>query len=96
LLSPGAIYRETSSDRSVELDYRLDLVYHSPDGPRWGFAGSGPSQAALAVLADFLEDDARALAVYQDFKRAFLVNETRDSFVITGGEIWSWINLPAG
>lgn len=88
ILLPGRIYRETPPTRAMfEIDYRLDLANHSPEGPNWGFAGSGPSQAALAVLADFLEDDDRALAAYQEFKKAFLVNETRDAFVIKGQQI---------
>ncbi len=95
ILLPGHIYRETPPTRLMfELDYRFDLANHYPDGPNWGFAGSGPSQAALAVLADFLEDDDRALDRYQDFKKAFLVNEQRDAFLIDGGSIWSWLSLP--
>lgn len=33
------------------LPPRNDLVDHSPDGFSWGYAGSGPSQLALALLA---------------------------------------------
>lgn len=54
------------------LDPRHDLANHSPDGFEWGYSGSGPSQLALALLADALGDDARALALYQDFKRTFV------------------------
>lgn len=50
------------------LDPRQDLRNHSPDGPEWGYAGSGPSQLALAIMADALGDDKRAQGVYQDFK----------------------------
>jgi hypothetical protein len=35
----------------VALDPRHDLVNHSPDGFEWGYAGSGPAQLALAILA---------------------------------------------
>ena len=52
----------------VPLDPRLDLANHSPDGFSWGYGGSGPAQTALALLADALGDDQRALAIYQDFK----------------------------
>ncbi len=31
---------------------RLDLRQHSPSGLSWGYAGSGPAQCALAILAD--------------------------------------------
>lgn len=51
------------------IDARLDLAKHSPTGYGWGYAGSGPAQAALAIVADALRgDDARALRVYQLFK----------------------------
>ena len=43
------------------LNPRLDLWSHSPTGFEWGYGGSGPAQLALALLADHLEDDKRAL-----------------------------------
>lgn len=50
------------------LDPRLDLRNHSPTGCEWGYAGSGPAQLALALAADTLGDDDRALAVYAGLK----------------------------
>lgn len=50
------------------LPLRLDLRSHSPTGFEWGYLGSGPAQLALAICADALEDDRRAVRVYQDFK----------------------------
>ncbi len=58
------------------LPPRNDLANHSPDGIGWGYAGSGPSQLALAVLAYHFHDagdeqelaDAKALALYHPFK----------------------------
>src|SRR5258708_5548956 len=51
-----------------ELPIRLDLRNHSPTGFDWSYAGSGPSQLALALLADALGDDDTALNYYQQFK----------------------------
>lgn len=51
-----------------ELPGRQDLMNHSPTGLEWGYGGSGPAQAALAMLADATGDDAYALAMYQTFK----------------------------
>lgn len=51
-----------------ELPLRLDLRNHSPTGFGWGYGGSGPAQLALALLADVLGDDDRALRLYQQFK----------------------------
>lgn len=53
---------------SYRLPSRLDLRRHSLNGFAWGFGGQEPAQLALALLADALGDDQRALALYQDFK----------------------------
>jgi hypothetical protein len=53
---------------SRELRPRFDLRNHSPDGFNWGYGGSGPSQLALALLADALDNDEAALELYQQFK----------------------------
>jgi hypothetical protein len=52
------------------LNPRLDLRNHSPTGFECGYAGSGPAQLALAIVADHLSDDEQALDVYQAFKFA--------------------------
>lgn len=56
------------AERTYPLNPRLDLVKHSPSGFGWGYGGSGAAQLALALLADLLGDDTRALALYQEFK----------------------------
>lgn len=57
-----------------ELKPRLDLANHSPTGLSWGYEGSGCAQLSLALLADALEDDERALRIYQPFKKAYIAN----------------------
>jgi hypothetical protein len=47
---------------------RLDLFNHSPTGFSWGYGGSGPAQLAVALLADALGDDDRAIRLHQSFK----------------------------
>lgn len=54
------------------LRLRTDLRSHSPTGFAWGYGGSGPSQLALALLADALGDDLRAEHLYMAFKDAFV------------------------
>ena len=51
-----------------ELATRTDLRDHSRGGFEWGYAGSGPAQLALAILADAVGDDI-AQVHYQSFKR---------------------------
>jgi len=65
------------------LNPRLDLYNHSPTGFEWGYAGSGPAQLALAILADHLGDDQEALNLYQRFKWAIIVGLPRRRWMLT-------------
>ena len=65
---------------------RFDLKRLSPAGFEWTYEGNGPAQLALALLADHLGDDARALALYQRFMRA-VVAELDNSWELTSAEI---------
>lgn len=51
-----------------KLDPRHDLFNHSPTGFSWGYSGSGPSQLALAILANHLEDKERIFRLYIPFR----------------------------
>ena len=58
---------------------RTDLVRHTPSGAfECGFKGSGPSQLALAILADHLSDDDQALDLHMRFRDRVVVNLPRD------------------
>jgi hypothetical protein len=61
-----------SGNEERALQCRWDLANHSPDGPEWGYGGSGPAQLALALLADALGSnragDQLAICFYQTFK----------------------------
>jgi len=69
-----------------KLDPRLDLKRLSPTGFEWTYEGNGPAQLALALLADHLGDDRRALALYEPFMRA-LVADLDNSWELTSAEI---------
>jgi hypothetical protein len=71
----------------TELPPRFDLSRHSPDGFQWGYEGSGPAQLALAICADVLENDGRALELYQSFKRDVIARITHDRFKLTGPDV---------
>lgn len=60
--------RRIRQGRRMVLPLRLDLDNHSPTGFEWGYGGSGPAQLALAILADALLDDQRAIKLHQPFK----------------------------
>ncbi|GIW55354.1 MAG: hypothetical protein KatS3mg082_1758 [Nitrospiraceae bacterium] len=74
------------------LNPRLDLVTHSPTGFEWGYLGSGPAQLALAILADHLMDDQKALAIYQEFKRDVIAHLPRGGWNLTDDDVQSAID----
>lgn len=69
------------------LNPRLDLRNHSPAGFEWGYCGSGPAQLALAILADHLADDERALDLYQRFKWAVVAELPKRGWTLTSQDI---------
>jgi hypothetical protein len=68
------------------LDPRFDLKRLSPTGFEWTYEGNGPAQLALALLADHLGDDARALRLYEPFMRA-VVADLDNSWELTSADI---------
>ncbi len=83
--------------RPFVLDPRHDLANHSPDGFAWGYAGSGPAQLALALLAHHLSDDAEALRLYQLFKAAVIAAMDMESdWTLTVDDINSGIAAAEG
>jgi hypothetical protein len=68
------------------LDPRYDLKRLSPTGFEWTYEGAGPAQLALALLADYLGDDRRALALYEPFMRA-IVADLDNSWELTSADI---------
>jgi hypothetical protein len=73
-----------------ELDPRLDLYNHSPDGFEWGYGGSGPAQLALAILAYTIQNNDLAVQLHQDFKRDFVAKLDRDRWYITLAHVREW------
>lgn len=75
-----------AADDGRPLDPRYDLRRHG-EGFEFGFAGSGPAQLSLALLADALGDDERAARLHQDFKFRQVARWEGDSFAIGEEEI---------
>lgn len=65
---------------------------HSPDGPNWGYAGSGPAQLALMLLMEETSSEV-ACALHQRFKRAFVVAWRGDTWSLSSDVIQSWLAL---
>ncbi len=85
------------------------VPYHSPDGFEWGYAGSGPADLALAILADYFEEPpefvlaalhsmwtprSKAAALHQSFKEGFVATEHQDEWQLPGDEIEAWLQTP--
>jgi len=82
------VYVVQGGIRVRQLSPRLDLVKHTPTGGfECGFKGSGPSQLALALLADHLEDD-EALELHLAFRDRVILDLPRDrDWCLTEGHI---------
>ncbi len=64
------------------LDPRLDLRILSTEGFEWGYDGGGPSQLALAILADHFGDDGKAVNHYRFFRGAVIAMIRDDEWTI--------------
>ncbi len=71
----------------AHLRPRNDLRNHSPDGFEWGYAGSGPAQLSLALLANHLDDNTEAMRLYQHFKAKVVQHIGTDTWELTSGDI---------
>jgi hypothetical protein len=71
------------------LSPRTDLVKHTPRGAfECGFKGSGPSQLALAILADHLVDEGEAVDLHLRFRDRAIIDLPRDrAWRLTDGDI---------
>jgi hypothetical protein len=69
-----------------KLAPRLDLKKLSPAGFEWTYEGAGPAQLALALLADHLGDDQRALALHEPFMRT-VIAELDNAWRLTSADI---------
>jgi hypothetical protein len=89
-------YATVVSVNGIPLNPRLDLWNHSPSGFEWGYAGSGPAQLALALLADCLGDDEEAIGRHQEFKAAVVAGLPYGGWVLTERDIHDTIRACEG
>jgi len=87
-VAKGAL--EVTADGQL-LPPRFDLANHSPSGFECGYAGSGPAQLALAILAHALGDDRTALIEYPGFKRD-IIARLAAPFELTSSEVEDWLS----
>jgi len=81
------------SERSIvtvdglPLDPRMDLRILSTEGFEWGYDGGGPSQLALAMLADHFGDDQKALTHYRFFRATAIAMIREDEWSLDTDQI---------
>ena len=74
-------------DHGAPLPPRLDLRQHGTEGLEWGYGEGGPAQLALALLADYLGDDERAISLYQHLKRRLVWKLPVSGWTLTGAQL---------
>ena len=84
------ICRRDDDGTHVNIDQKI--IRHSPTGFEWGYAGSGPADLALNILAEFIgRDRAEANGLYELFKTEFILPMPHEGGIITAIAIERWI-----
>lgn len=93
----GRVVSISPTRQKIPLRLRLDLAPHSPTGFSWGYAGSGPAQLALAILADLWPDHIPWVKHhYQEFKRKVIAHFPQgEDWTLTKEQIVEAIGEPA-
>ena len=88
----GNVFRVYPDKHWDTLPLRSDLANHSPTGFSWGYPGSGPSQLALAIIADATGEDEAAMRFYMDFKFGVIANLPKGrNFSLPRKAVISWL-----
>ena len=96
-----------SDKRIIPAELKVEKYTHihnaSPDGYNWGYAGSGPAQAAFVMVLEYFRtmsgytaDKAIFFAerLHQKFKDDFLVNvKASDDIIMSQTSIDAWITM---
>ena len=81
--------REGENKRT--LDLRTDLLQQHT-GFAWGHEGAGAEQLGLALLADALGNDARAMRLYREFTRRVIAT-LPERWTITRSRILAHVHM---
>ena len=73
------------------LDIRPDLLQHDT-GFAWGHEGAGAEQLGLALLADALGNEARAIRLYREFTRRVIAT-LPERWTITRSRIVAHVHM---
>jgi hypothetical protein len=86
-----AIVEKQPGEERLTPERSLELANHSPSGFEVGYCGSGPAQLALALLLDYTDEEAVALAHYTEFKNEVVsqldCDSADESWRLSGSDI---------
>lgn len=68
------------------------IYNHSPDGFSWSYAGSGPSQLALALMLEATGDEDEAVRYYQQFKYDVIAILPAKDLDMSAEVVYSWLD----
>jgi|WetSurSiteA1Bulk_404760.scaffolds.fasta_scaffold86388_2 hypothetical protein len=77
--------------KRIELEDSLKYVNHSPTGFSWGYGGSGPSQAAYAILLEYTKDSVLSQKLYWQFRNEFVSKWPMDEPVYEDIDMDAWL-----
>jgi hypothetical protein len=97
-IKDGARVHTGPGGQGVRAEGKLHhVVWHSPPGMNWGYAGSGPADLALSILVDFFSergDDVQRVMGGETFpfsdqvRSVGLYQAFKRDFVATWGDTW--------
>jgi Family of unknown function (DUF6166) len=73
------------------LDEHYEVKRFTKFGFEWTYEGDSPQQLALAILADYLGDNARAIRLSEPFMKKIVANLDND-WHLTGAQIDDALN----
>lgn len=76
----------------VRLNFPQTLVYHSPTGMDWGYAGSGPSETALNILFLCTGNQELSMLHHQAFKWKFITGIPEEGGTIKRADVIAWLD----
>jgi hypothetical protein len=77
------------------LDEHYDVKRFTKYGFEWTYEGDSPQQLALAILVDYLGDNARAIPLSEPFMREVVANLDND-WTLSGDEIDAFLARHGG
>jgi len=77
--------------RRVATNVPHKVIYHSPDGYEFGYAGSGSADLAINILMHYGLEFEDAFAIHHEFMLVFVATVPRNGGAILATKIREWI-----